>query len=311
MSLRIKRSWSQRIWLRSTICLLLFTSPLISQTDWLAHQSSVFRINYTEQDKQIVKAFAELLETEYSKLVARSGIRFARPVHIFLTPSEQAFNQLTGHFIPDWGEGVADPARSVIVLKSPNLSHNYDTLPKLIRHELTHILVGNLGAAPHTIPKWFHEGMAIYFSYDEEFAGGKAISKALLTDSVVPLDEIDKVLKFHREKARLAYEESYSAILYMEKAFGERGIVDFLQELEQSKEFDDTFLQVFGIDLYEFELDWYHFIEDKYRWRFLIDFETFLWIFIPLMLILAFIAIRLRNRRILKRWEDEERLASP
>lgn len=288
-------------------CLFLLPLSLLSQTEWRTLETSNFRIYYAESDEKLIEEFVRLVESEYRNLQAKLKVPSVTEVKIYLSASDEVFAELTGHLIPDWGEGIADASGNLIVLKSPSLTKNHTHWPKLVRHELIHILVGQTVSSQNPIPTWFHEGIAVYFSYDEEFAGGKAISKALISDSIVPLDEIDDVLRFQREKARLAYEESYSAVLFLVNEFGYEGIVRLLGELKRGQGFEQTFLEVFAVDLFDFELDWYRYIEKKYRWRFLLDFETFLWIFILLIFILVFAAIRIRNRKIMKRWEEEER----
>ncbi|MFQ5822637.1 MAG: peptidase MA family metallohydrolase [bacterium] len=288
--------------------LLLFYSNLVSQTNWFTLESSLFRIYYSEEDDKSAEELSTLLDIEYADLVSKIGLEINNTVSVFLCPSEEIFNELTGKFVPDWGEGVTDPVRNLIILKSPNLSQNLSRFPKLVLHELTHILVGQSLEHPAAIPRWFNEGIAIYFSHDEEFSIGQAISKALISNSIISLDEIDDVLKFQQEKARLAYEESYSAILFLEEKYGYNRLFQLIQELKKEKNFNQAFLDIFGIDLFEFEWAWNQYVEKKYRWQFLLDFETYLWIFILVLFILVFIAIRFRNRKILNKWQQEERI---
>ncbi len=290
----------------TVICFFFYPANLVSQINWSRVESSIFNIYFTRSDKNIVGKFSALIEAEYEILTAQINVKFTKTVHIFLSPSEQVFHELTGNFIPDWGEGVADAAQSLIVLKSPNFSKNPARFAKVVRHELIHVLVGQSLDPSQNIPKWFSEGVAIYFSYDEYFSGGKAISKALFSHSIIPLDEIDELLNFQSAQASLAYEQSYSVILYLEDKYGFASIVQIVQELKQGKTFKQTVLDVYGEDLYDIEYNWYAYIEKKYRWRFLLDFETFLWIFILLLFIFVFVAIRIRNRRTVKRWEDED-----
>lgn len=232
-------------------------------------------------------------------------------VHVFLAPSQRIFDELTGNSIPHWGEGVADPARSLIILKSLAMSEKRERIAKLVRHELTHVLIGQAVKRPNALPRWFNEGIAIYLSADEEFTAGEAISKALLTNSIVPLDEIDEVLKFHQTKAALAYEESYSFVLYLIEKHSFASIIHLVSGLADNNSFEEVFRQRLGADLFEEEFEWYEHIEEKYRWHFLVDFEVYLWVIILGTFLLVFIAVKLRNRRVLRHWEQEERLANP
>lgn len=290
---------------------LFFTyTNLISQLNWFTLESSLFQIYYAENARKNAEELSTILENGYADLAPKIGVKLAKKVRIFLCPTEDIFNELTGQLIPHWGEGITDPVRGLIILKSPTLSKNHIGFPKLVLHELTHILVGQSVHYPKVIPRWFNEGVAIYFSNDKEFSSGKAISKALISNSLVQLDEIDDVLSFQKEKAQLAYEESYSAILFLEEKYGYEGIIKLIQAFKKSINFNQAFLDVFGMDFIDFEWEWDQYVQKKYRWRFLLDFEIYLWILILFLFILVIITIRYRNRKILKRWEQEERLAN-
>lgn len=287
---------------------LLLNPPNYSayQTDWEKIETPLFQIYYFKAEKKYAEELSVLLHSSYEELSRKLELVVVNSIKVFLCSSEEVFGKLTGNYIPHWGAGVADPTQSVIVLKSPGLTGEYDGFPKLVKHELVHIMIGQSVKSPGKIPKWFSEGIATLFSYDEHFSSGKSISKALLSDSIIPLDEIDEVLKFHQAKAALAYEESYLFTQFLQEKFGLPALVELIHALNKDLAFEKIFTQVLGADLFELELEWYEFLEKKYRWRFLLDFETFLWIFILFLFIFVFITIRLKNRRLMNRWEQEE-----
>jgi len=301
------------------LALLAFSFALMSQpplaahrqSDWSTIESPPFRIFYLASDKIYTGEITSLFQTAYLDYAAKLNLALAGPVSVFLCPTETVFNQLTGHAAPHWGEGIADPVKRIIILKSPGLTDNRRRLPKLVRHELVHVLIGQAVSEPRELPKWFNEGIASYLAADEEFAPGEAISKALVSDSIIPLDEIDDVLQFQQAKARLAYEESLSFVNFLVEHYGFRGLTALIAELVAGHTFETAFEHAFGEDIFEAELKWYSYLNKEYRWNFLIDFETFLWVFILLLFLLVFLAIRLRNRKTLKRWEEEERPAAP
>lgn len=288
---------------------LLFVWPEKSkgEVNWNSLEAPPFVIFYTENDKAFADETSSLLKIFYEELSKKIGLELNDTVRTFLCPSEKSFNELTDNLIPDWGEGVADPVQNVIILKSPSQMDDQNHFPKLVKHELVHILIGHSAKNPRDLPKWFNEGIASYLSADERVSSGEAISKALISDSIIPLDEIDGVLRFQRTKATLAYEESYSFTAYLVENYGFENMVNLIQELQTEKTFAHVFRDVYGIDLFEAEIAWYQYMEKKYRWHFLLDFENYLWISILLLFILVFLAIKLRNRRTLKKWDEEER----
>lgn len=276
---------------------------------WQEIETAHFKIRYVPSAQSPAAALPTTFESEFEDLSLRLGLQVVEPIQVLLAPSAEVFRELTGHLIPDWGEGVADASRNLIILKITTPPQSPGRLLKLIRHELVHILIGRGVAKPQTLPRWFNEGLALYFSFDEEFAGGSAVSKALISSSIVPLSEIEDVLKFQTEKARLAYEESFSAVLYLEEEFGFEAITDIISALQFGQSFDDAFAEQTGQSTAEFELSWLRYVEQTYRWRFLLDFETYLWLLILLLFVLVFLGIKWRNRQTLKRWQNEERLS--
>ncbi len=302
------RAWSLLFLLLVGVTRVAAT-PRVGTETWRVEPLPDFQVYYPASQQRYVAPLVELLQEEYARVTHQLGVTFRRPARVYLAPNQETFQRLTGGLVPDWGAGVADLSRGVVVLQMPGSAGEIPRFRKTVRHEFIHLLVGQAIQPVGLVPTWFHEGLAVSLSYDEEFSGGEAISKALLSNSIVTLDEIDHVLQFQREKARLAYEQSYSAVRYLEQRFGQDALTTFLKALSHATSFERTFEEVFGLSLADFELDWYRHIEKNYRWRFLLDFETFLWIFMLAVFIFVFVAIKWRNRRTLKRWEEEERRA--
>ena len=125
------------------------------------------------------------------------------------------------------------------------------------------------------------------------------------------VNDIEKVLTFDKSRAQLAYQQSYSAIIFLIEKFGLDGLKKTITAMTTEENIDQAFLNSIGMDLWDFELEWMKHIKRKHRWHFLIDFEFYLWIFILGLFILVSILMRLRNRRTIQRWEDEEGTIEP
>ena len=177
-------------------------------------------------------------------------------------------------------------------------------------HELIHIMLdratnGNL------IPRWFNEGLAVFYSGEKGYATNTLISKALLTNSIIPLSDINQVLQFHKEKAQLAYQQSFLAVKYLFRQFGSDAVKQIIQKLGQGTNLNQAFIEVIDRDLWEFEDEWYQFIKKKHRWHFLVEAENYLWVLILALFIVGFIVIRRRNKRTIQRWQEEEETSDP
>ncbi len=302
----------QRRLLIAALSLVLFRCPTAQPSpagvqEWQEEKTAEFIVRYKSPDKAQVAPVLALCHSAASSLSLHLNQPPPRaPITIFIADSQESLDQLTGGTIPHWGEGVANPLQNRIVIKSPNLSQNSTRLGKLLHHELAHIYIGRLSLSPASLPRWFSEGMAVLLSSDEAFSGER-LSKAMMSDSVIPLDEIEQMLAFPDGKARLAYEQSYAFTLYLKEEFGMSALLEMAKKAGPEQPFEATFLQVTGADLWDVEQEWFDYLGSKYRWHFLLDFETYLWLLILLLFIVGVMAVRLRNRRTIRRWEEEER----
>ncbi|MEE4311255.1 MAG: peptidase MA family metallohydrolase [candidate division KSB1 bacterium] len=270
--------------------------------NWSVIDSPPFRIHYIEPDRESAKLIGKTIDTFYPRLRTELGYSESSAIRIYLCKSEDIFNTLGMGQIPHWSAGFAVPGQKTIVLKTYT---GRTAQVKTTIHEITHILLHGATGNKY-IPRWFNEGLAVYYSDDKEFASSSLISKALITNSLIPLGEIDRVLSFHTSKAQLAYQQSYLTVIFIIDTYGVSALKHIVKALSVEGSADEAFKSAIGLDLSDFEKDWLKYIEQKHRWNFLIDFESYLWVFILLLFILGFILIRRRNKKTLQHWEEED-----
>jgi hypothetical protein len=275
---------------------------------WQTLAGEPFVVHYQRQDAQIAQRVLESLVAIYPELSASIGSELQTRTRVFIVPSQQSFDTFTGGVVPHWGEAVADLRRRLIVLKSPRWAQPSRRLDVLVIHELTHLLLAEALSGAQA-PRWFNEGLAIYYANDPSYAGATLVSRALLSGDVIPLERIDDLLKFHQIEAQLAYQESYLAVRFVFDRWGPEGVRSLVQGMRRSSDLDTAFREALAIDFVDFQSEWYDYIRKHYRWHFLLEFDTYIWILILFLFIIAFLSIRFRNRRTLRRWQHEEGLS--
>jgi hypothetical protein len=275
---------------------------------WHSIESKPFLVHFPQEDQQTAEKVLESLQTVYPELAASIGAELQPPTRVFITPSQEVFDNFTGGVVPHWGEAVADLRRRLIVLKSPRWSRPSRQLHILVIHELTHLLLAEALDGAQA-PRWFNEGLAIFYAKDPSYAEATLVSRALLSGEMIPLEHIDDLLNFQQTKAQLAYQESYLAVRFILERWGPEGLRKLVEAFRSSPDLDTSFKTALGIDFVDFQSDWYDFIRKNYRWHFLLEFDTYIWFLILFLFIAAFIAIRLRNLRTLRRWQREESLS--
>jgi len=290
-----------------TILSLVFRGLAVDAQNfpWKKISDTRFVVYYQEDDLQNSKKILNTLQTSYLRLSRELGVELVDTVSVFITPSKKVFRQLVGDNFPQWSDGVATPLRNIIILKSARWMPPETNNNAIAVHELTHIFV-NRATHGKPIPRWFNEGLAVYYSGEKGFASGTLVSKALITNSIISLSDIDEVLQFHANKAQLAYQQSYLAVVFLFRNYGKEAVKKILAEVANGISFNQAFIDVLDADVWEFEEQWYQYIKRKYRWHFLVEFENYLWVLALVLFLVGFVLMRRRNKKTIQRWQEED-----
>jgi hypothetical protein len=293
--------------------LIAFSLPVVAQNPagnaWHYHSTARFVIAYREADEFLSIRILDELQQRQQQLANRLGYQPRRAITVFLCPTQQIFDRMTGGAVPHWGEAAADVAQWRIFLKTPAASDARTLLPVTVTHELAHLCLAEL-AAPNFMPRWFNEGAAILLSGESRYADPTLISRALITNSIIEFDRIDDLLSFPSAQAGLAYAESYHAVSFMSRQFGSDAIRKFAQSISMHGEARPAYRAAFGEDLWDFEVTYFDYLRQRFRWYFLLD-ESFLFGgVILLLLLLGFFLTRRRAKKKMQEWEAQEEEAS-
>ncbi len=230
-------------------------------------------------------------------------------VHLF---SARNYRKIQSDFhIPDWGIAVAMPEKNLIFMNTVT-AHNAGLITNInaiFIHELSHLfLAKKAGSYAQSVPVWFNEGCAVWASGERRSA--EMLNKAVMTGSLIALDDIEYVLRYDPFLAELAYDQSYSAVRSLIGEFGESVIADILAKTAETGNFRQAFRAVTGKTVYQFEKEWEEHIkpESVIQWTQYTD--TFLWILImPSLFIIVWIIKKFRARKKIKEWEIDEKTA--
>ncbi|MFA5727789.1 MAG: peptidase MA family metallohydrolase [Candidatus Neomarinimicrobiota bacterium] len=216
------------------------------------------------------------------------------------------FRVAVGADLPDWVGAVTLFPQDLVVVRSPDLSRS--TLREYrstVVHELIHLLQGQYVPLNLT-PVWFNEGVAVYYAGEFGLRNRIVVSKALFRKKLIPLEKIERVLKFSHLQADLAYAESAALIEFIEMVYGVGTVVEILKTMRSGVEFERAVMQATDTGYENLLNQWEKYLARKYQWIFLLDIQNILWLIMPVAALLAYLSIRRRNKVTLKQWNDEE-----
>lgn len=302
----LREAWASAA--RYALCALL---GLWLLTPYAANAASPVRdrmvITHQPADARFADRVRAVVDEASPGLIADIGIPPTDTIRIHIAETLHAFRTFTPGAIPDWGEGYAVPDRNLIVLKSPRIDGSAENLREVVIHELAHILLHNAMRSAD-IPRWLDEGFAMYAAKEWGFWDRTTLTLAVLTDRLVPLQEIHAVNTFSRRKAQLAYHESALTVQFIIMEYGRPGLRTLLKNLRNTGSINAACFATFGMSAVQFEQAWLEFMKREYGWSAFAGelFTSLFWAGMAFLFVLAYLGVRWRRRKILRRWEREE-----
>ncbi len=227
-------------------------------------------------------------------------------VRVYIAPDSASFDSLAGGSVPEWGAAVAVPSLGRMVIpREPRRRTRGWTEARVLQHEWAHLGLHQYLRGLR-VPRWFDEGYAEWASGGWNPAEGWRLRVAFAMGRAPPLDSL--VLDWPRERAsaELAYLLSATAVEYLVRESGERGLRLFLEAWRSDGGFSGALRRVYGVTPGQFEEDWKKYVRRRYGWPFVLSHSAVFWLTLTLALLVMVRIRRGRNREGMARLRATE-----
>jgi tetratricopeptide (TPR) repeat protein len=217
--------------------------------DFETEIDTVFLVSFDgEKNLQLRGNIMDILGQIYLKIGQELNLYPNRQIQVVLLANQEFFD-ITGS--PDWAGGVYEGH-----IKVPVENYNLDILKIVLCHEYVHAVIYDRLA--HRCPWWLNEGLAQYFSGDEQGNKQKLeIAAALLSQGNVPsLMALPGNISRDKNQAQTAYALALSGVhFFMEKftIFEMQAVLDLMAE---GKSLEKALEEVTAFTFKEFEQEW-------------------------------------------------------
>jgi hypothetical protein len=260
---------------------------------------------FHNDDSSLVKSLSIQIEPELEYFEQIFNHKLKNKIKIFFPDSEKEYIKLTGNRLPEWSGAVAISKDRIIIIKPQQFIDN-NILLITIKHELIHIIIADK-YINNNLQLWLNEGLATYLSKNYmELKDGLILSNAIAANKVLELSEINRLMRLNSASAHLAYLEAKIAVEFLVNQIGISQLPDFLDDLNKLDESNIVFKKHLGYDFIDFEFYWYNYLKDKYRWMVILNFDNMIWFILILIVIIAFVVVKIRNYKMIKMWKVEE-----
>jgi hypothetical protein len=295
---------------------------LIGNADWGFGASAApatfslphFIIAYDEPSLKPARVLEKELEKIRSEIIEDIGFDFfkANPekTRIELASSWPAFLALQPNHqnFPSWVAGVAYPEQNLIIILTPRAQSQRGKrvdLRQLIRHEFSHVALGR-SVSDQNLPHWLLEGFAMFQAGEFDYTQTNLITRAVLTQTLIPLPRLESAFPRVEAESHLAYAESVSFILYVRKQYSPAHISSLIHALQEGIPWQMAMQRILGRPMSEIEAEWIKYLKIHHTWLSVLFQAPFLWGAGALFALAGYFKIRARNRKKLETWPDEE-----
>jgi len=298
---------------------LIIISLLIALTTILPWQSTVEAGTEVLQNDEMavvyelpLKAAADEVLRLYpilrQELENALGWRLNSRPQVVLVKTNQRFQKIARHNLI---VAFALPDKNLIVIDYSRMSTRPFNLSITLKHEMCHLLLHeNISSAD--LPKWLDEGVCQWASdgigeilMDKSWSG---LDAAVMAGQTYSLSRLAKRFPGDRSSLMLAYEQSKSVIVYIDRQYGKHAILALLDDLRNGEALETAIFQNLSLSVNQLEKDWLNHIELTPRWLVYLANNIYgiLFFCAAILSIIGFIRALIRRRAYAKLEDEEE-----
>ncbi len=294
-----------RLWF---IIIYLLCFPSISPAEYSRLETEHFFFYFLPSDKPLANHLMHRAEDVRAQIVSDLGVEFANKTRVYLAANEDEFRQLQPQKSkkPVWVDGLAYPALNLIILKtSRTQGESPGNITKNFIHEFTHINIGR-AFKWRKIPQWLNEGLAMYESREWQLGRVSNMTRAVLTEKLIPLRDLTKEFPLGYQRATLAYDQSFYLVSYLLSKKGRGAFHRFIREYGRGKKLEQVLSEVYGLSLAGLEKEWKTHLKLRFSWLPLAFSTSTLWFVITMVFLVSYWRKRKESQIIQNEWENEE-----
>ncbi len=232
---------------------------------WHSIKSDHFEVYFDAGADSLAMRTLDLAEKTQAEFSVRFGHTLSKRIPIILYASHHEFAQtnITSDLIDGSTGGFTEALRDRVVVP---FSGSYEDFRHVLVHELVHAFQFDIfynspgvsllsGQGLFSIPLWFAEGMAEYFSLGMEPNAEMYVRDGTLTGYLPPLEY---------SGGYLVYKMGQCAIEHLILRYGEDRFRDMLKKTRQMHSFERAFQRTYGMSARRFDEQWREQLRKKY-----------------------------------------------
>lgn len=168
--------------------------------------------------------------------------------------------------MPAWVSGVAHSPSGEIAISMHNPDGSRSDLDTLLRHELVHVALHRATGGAE-VPRWFHEGVAESLANEVDLMRAEALAGAVFGRGVPPLEHMEAEFHGDAQQASVAYAAARDFATWLRYHDpDEAHFRQLLSQLRNGREFEQAFVDAYGMPLAELDKQWREGLFGRFVW---------------------------------------------
>lgn len=267
-------------------------------------QEGLFRVEYPKGEERLAAATLKNIEDVITAWRERLDAG-TKPIMVHICASPGEFASLAGFSPPSEVGGVAHSEDGIIVLRTPDQLANPKYYEGVARHELVHVLLARNTDLAH-LPRWLNEGIAMHISGEYRWNSTFHVARMYLAERLLSYDELMSQFDLSQRERPFGglYAQSLSMTAYLYDRLGEDAFWEMIYALREH-DFPEALAD--AAEMTPGEL-WGAWRRSLWKVAVIMTVVSGFGVFhvMALLVIVAYMRKRRRNRALLQRWDREE-----
>jgi len=161
----------------------------------------------------------------------------------------------------------------------------------------------------YNIPRWFEEGFSMYYADEFSLSNKLIIANNINDIDMFIIDQLDaKFNSSSKKQFDFAYAYSQMLLNFFIVNYSELILIQIIEDIKLGYTLEDAFYNNTLVTIDNYNTEVFNNIKSNFWWLRLMKFPSLLLILAPLLLIIAFIIVKIKNYNIIQRWKVEEQL---
>lgn len=284
------------------LLLLLLLLAGQARAELMRLDAAPVEVHYEPGSERVAKHVAKIIARDIHELADEIGLAHIRPIRVEVAQDIRPYRRAMSG-LPVWGVAFALLGEQMIVVDVPRATNAYNSLDKIIPHELSHLLVAQrVGNA--RFPVWFLEGLAMWQAGEWTLVDGWQLMNSVWSKDTPRLWQIVNEYPAGETRARAAYRVSYAAFTGLFEDDFTR-LPGFLEDVSATS-FEEAFVRLTGETMEVWMARFQDDLERRYHSRLFVFQTGPLFSIAAVVFLLVGLRFYLRKRRRLRELAEEE-----